>query len=277
MVPVGNIIANVAHLMMRGISPVDIVKGIAKKAAETNFYTKQSIRLIKLEADLLSVKTDVIASRKIRNEMDSIEDSFRRLTIWPLIKAGEFSAISDLGIARDDILITEGRLQAYFEKLVDKLPEGAKTVGKYGLITKDTALFQGLQKTVEYGDFLAKSILFDNLVAKGKKPEAALATITEEFVNYDLLPGRFREYGENIGAWWFTAFKVRSTKIAASVLRNNPLRALMISLAPLPNMAGTVVGDNAIAKVMTGKFGYSLGLGNAFNAYSMNPIYSLMR
>lgn len=276
-VPVGNIIANIAHLMMRGISPVDIVKGIAKKTAETNFYTKQSIRLIKLEADLLSVKTDVIASRKIRNEMDSIEDSFRRLTIWPLIKAGEFSAISDLGIARDDILITEGRLQAYFEKLVDKLPEGAKTVGKYGLITKDTALFQGLQKTVEYGDFLAKSILFDNLIAKGNKPEAALATITEEFVNYDLLPGRFREYGENIGAWWFTAFKIRSTKIAASVLRNNPLRALMISLAPLPNMAGTVINDNAIAKVMAGELGYSLGLGNVFSAYSMNPIYSLMR
>lgn len=49
-------------------------------------------------------------------------------------------------------------------------------------------MFQGLQKAVEYGDFLAKAILYEDLVQRQKKPkDVALGQITEEFVNYDRL------------------------------------------------------------------------------------------
>lgn len=69
-----------------------------------------------------------------------------------------------------------------------KLPEGVQTAGRYAFVAKDTAMFQGLQKAVEYGDFLAKAILYDDLVQRQKKPkDVALGQITEEFVNYDRL------------------------------------------------------------------------------------------
>lgn len=69
-----------------------------------------------------------------------------------------------------------------------KLPEGVQTAGRYVFVAKDTAMFQGLQKAVEYGDFLAKAILYDDLVQRQKKPkDVALGQITEEFVNYDRL------------------------------------------------------------------------------------------
>lgn len=274
-VPVGNIVSNVLQLVARGVPLRDIRKGIPKKLSEVNFYTKQRIRKIDAEAELLSVKGDVIAERKLRNELDSIEDSFRRLSIWPLIEAGEFSAISDTGISRDDILLSEGRLHAYVEKLIDKFPASAQTVGKYGLVTKDTALFQGMQKAVEYGDFLAKALRYDHLISQGKTNDQAIAGITEEFVNYDLLMGRFREYGENIGMWWFTAFKIRSLKIAASIIRQNPVHALLSGLVPAPSGAGSPITDNILAKAMQGNLGYSLGLGQAFRAPGLNPWWNL--
>lgn len=55
----------------------------------------------------------------------------------------------------------------------------------------------------------------------------ALAKIGEEFINYDRLPGRTRSYLENIGLMWFWNFKIRSAKVAASMIRNNPVHALL--------------------------------------------------
>ena len=277
-VPVGNILSNIMQLVARGVPLKDIARNAPKKLSEINFYTKQRVRKIEAEAELLSAKDDVIAATKLQTELDSIEDSFRRLSIWPLIEAGEFNAISDVGISRDDILLTEGRLHAYIERLTDKLPEGAKTFAKYGLVTKDTALFQGMQKAVEYGDFFAKALRYDHLLSQKKTSEQALAGITEEFVNYDLLPGRFREYGENVGLWWFTAFKVRSFKIALSIIRNNPVQALLAGLVPIPSTlgAGSPITDNAVAKALDGTLGYSLGWGQALRAPGLNPWHNLV-
>ncbi len=275
-VPASNFASNVIQLVSRGVPIQKITTSIPKKVAEVRYYTEQRTRKIELEVDLRKAEgnNDIVAIRKVTNELNSIEDSFRRLSIWPLIEAGEFSAISDTGIGRDEILISEGRLHSYIEQLTDKLPDGAKTAAKYGLVAKDTALFQGLQKAVEYGDFLGKAILFDHLKdAKKLSQEDALAAITEEFVNYDLLAGRFREYGENIGLWWFTAFKIRSAKIAASILRNNPLHALfgLVAGSHTFNSIDSPLTDNVFSKALDGDLGYSLGMGQAFRAPMLNP------
>ena len=275
-VPASNFASNVIQLVSRGVPIQKITTSIPKKVAEVRYYTEQRTRKIELEVDLRKAEgsNDIVAIRKVTNELNSIEDSFRRLSIWPLIEAGEFSAISDTGIGRDEILISEGRLHSYIEQLTDRLPDGAKTVAKYGLVAKDTALFQGLQKAVEYGDFLGKAILFDHLKdSKKLSQEDALAAITEEFVNYDLLAGRFREYGENIGLWWFTAFKIRSAKIAASILRNNPLHALfgLVAGSYIFDSIGSPLTDNMFSKALSGDLGYSLGMGQAFRAPMLNP------
>lgn len=279
-VPVGNIVSNVLQLMARGVPLRKIVLSFPKKLEEINYYVKNRTRKIEAEAELRVAigNNDSKAKIKLETELKTIEDSFTRLSIWPLIKAGEFSAVSDLGISREDALLTNGKLHEFIENQVDKLPDGMRTLGKYGLITKDTALFHGMQRAVEYGDFLAKAIRYDDLKERHKKTkEEALAGITEEFVNYDLLPGRFREYGENIGLWWFTAFKIRSTKIALSMIRNNPLETLLSFLVPVPNFigAGSPVSDNLFSKIAEGNLGYSIGLGQALRAPMLNPWVNL--
>lgn len=276
-VPVGNMVSNMYQLASRGVPIKHIVTGLPRKTAEVQTFVKNEVRRVKAEAELRVAEglNDVKKQHELRTEIQSIADIHRRLSIWPLIEAGEFSAISDGRATPEDIEITSGRLHGAIESLVHKLPAGVRTAGRYAMITKDTALFRGMQTATEYGDFLAKAILFDDITKRKKGTVAeALAAVTEEFVNYDRLPGRARGYLESIGAMWFYNFKIRSTKIALSTIRNNPVHALLAGLAPTPEFLGSIgtpMGDNLISKAANGQLTFSFGFGQIMHAPMMNP------
>ena len=277
-VPAVNFLANLYQMVGRGVPVKNIAKSIPQKTAEINQYLKSRLRQVDAEAELRAA-TNPNQIRKLKAEIQSISDSHKRLSIWPLLEAGEFSSIADAGIGRDDILITEGKLHEYMEKLADKLPKSLRNAGRYALITKDTALFQGIQKTVEYSDFIAKAIIYDELTQrKGKTREEALGRVTEEFINYDRLPGRFRGYMESVGLMWFYNFKIRSAKVAVSMIRNNPVHAAMAMLAPTPTMFGNVglpIQDNIFSIAAQGNLGYSFGFGQGLRAHNLNPWLNL--
>lgn len=277
-VPAVNFLANLYQMVGRGVPVKNIAKSIPQKTAEINQYLKSRLRQVDAEAELRAA-TNPNQIRKLKAEIQSITDSHKRMSIWPLLEAGEFSSIADAGIGRDDILITEGKLHEYMDKLADKLPKSIRNAGRYALITKDTALFQGIQKTVEYSDFIAKAIIYDDLTQrKGKTREEALGRVTEEFINYDRLPGRFRGYMESVGLMWFYNFKIRSAKIAVSMIRNNPVHAAMAMLAPTPTMFGNVglpIQDNIFSIAAQGNLGYSWGFGQGLRAHNLNPWLNL--
>ncbi|AXY82599.1 phage tail tape measure protein [Enterococcus faecium] len=277
-VPAVNFLANLYQMVGRGVPVKNITKSIPQKTAEINQYLKSRLRQVDAEAELRAA-TNPNQIRKLKAEIQSITDSHKRMSIWPLLEAGEFSSIADAGIGRDDILITEGKLHEYMDKLADKLPKSVRNAGRYALITKDTALFQGIQKTVEYSDFIAKAIIYDDLTQrKGKTREEALGRVTEEFINYDRLPGRFRGYMESVGLMWFYNFKIRSAKIAVSMIRNNPVHAAMAMLAPTPTMFGNVglpIQDNIFSIAAQGNLGYSWGFGQGLRAHNLNPWLNL--
>jgi hypothetical protein len=217
---------------------------------------------------------DYNAQLKWKAKIQSIDDSFKRLSIWPLIEAGEFGSISHSEVGADDLSLSQGRLHDYISGLVDKLPEGVQKAGNLALIGKDTALFKGLAKSVEYGDFLGKAMQYDHYVnKKGFTSKEALARITEEYVNFDRLPGRARGYLDQMGLMWFMNFKLRTTKVALSMLRENPLQALMGSMLPTHEYGvGTPFSDNIVAKAFSGHLGYSLGPGMMLHAPMLNPV-----
>lgn len=280
-VPVSNLMSNVYQLAARGVPLASIIKSFPKKTAEIDSYVKSRIRQIEAEAELRAAAGDLREERKLKTEIQAISDDHKRLSIWPLIEAGEFSSISDAGLSRDEIMLTEGRLQQYIEQLVAKLPGPVATMGRYAMITKDTALFQGLQKAVEYGDFLGKAVLYDDLINRQKKDKAyALGRITEEFVNYDRLAGRFRGSLENLGLLWFYNFKIRSVKVAMSMIRNNPVHTLLATVAPAPTFFGSVglpTLDNMFAKMADGTIDYSIGPGQGLRAPMLNPWMNLVQ
>jgi len=279
-VPVSNLVANIYQMLSRGVRLDRIAKDMPKKLAEVNGYVKRRKRLLELEADLRAAGDSSARVRQIQTEMKIINDTDKRMSIWPLIAAGEFSSISEAGsLEKEELSLYEGRLTDYIESKVDKLPKGLKTAVRYGLVTQDTALFQGMARAMEYGDFLGKAIRYDHLIEEKRlSQEEALASIGEEFVNYDRLPGRTRAYLENMGLLWFYNFKIRSVKVALAAIRENPLHALLVSLIPTPpfiGSVGTMLGDNVVAMAVDGSLPWSIGPDMGFRAHEMNPTVQL--
>jgi hypothetical protein len=281
-VPLANMMSNVVHLMSIGVPIADIINGAPRKVAELNTYTKNQLKRIELEAELFNARAsnDLGAIRRMETGIQSIDDANKRLSIWPLIEAGEFSSVTEAGINHDDLLLSSGKLNQYLEKMVDKLPDAVKTAGRYAIVSQDTALFKGLQRAVQYGDFVAKALMYDDLVKrKGRDPAYARGRITEEFINFDRAAGRTRTYLESMGMIWFWHFKLRSMKIAMATVRNNPLQVFLSSLLPMPTALGSIgtpVSDNLAAVAWDGRLGYSIGPDQAFRAYALNPALNIM-
>lgn len=272
-VPLSNFASNIVQMIMRGVPIASIAKSMPSKLVEIEMYTKGRLEQINLEAELRAATTTLVRG-KLQARLKSIDDSYKRLSIWPLIEAGEFSSVSDVGINAEDVELASGKLVSFLEQQVDKLPESVKTLGRYGFVTRDTALFRGLQKSVQYGDFIAKAVMYDDLVKrKGMNSEAAIAAITEEFINYDRLTGRGRGYLESIGMMWFYNYKIRATKVGLSMLRNNPLHVLLGSMLPVPSVlsVGSPISDNILSKGAAGELPFSLGPEQGLGGMMMNP------
>ena len=80
---------------------------------------------------------------RIESQLQSIKDSYTRMSIWPLIEAGEFSAISSGQVTAEDLALSDGRWSNFLEKKINSLDGPLREVARYGLVTRDTALFQG--------------------------------------------------------------------------------------------------------------------------------------
>lgn len=278
LVPGLNAAANFFQLMANGIGPVQIARKSAEFLRETHLYTQNEVELQRLSIDLAAAEGEKRPDkvRIIETKMRKIEDINRRLAVWPLIEAGEFGQITE-GLDENDLEMTNGGMWDYVSKLADKLPPAVKTAGRYAIVAKDTALFAGLARTVAYTDFVAKSVLYDHLINKEKlSKKDALLRITNEFVNYDLLSGRELAYAESMGLIWFPKFKIRGIKVAASLMRNNPLHTFLSSLVPGSYEAGTVMDDNGLKLFFDGRLDNAFGIGNALRALDLN-IFNQLR
>ena len=276
-VPAANFVANIFQMLARGVPMSTIARGLRDKTLEVDFYVKTHVEQMDLAVQLMALGSkDTNQRQKLEARIQAIEDSWKRLSIWPLLAAGEFGSITDAGIGRDEILLSEGKLQAYIESKTEKLPPGLQRAGKWALITKDTALFQGLQKSMEYGDFLAKAVMYEHHLAKGKTKAEALGEITDEFVNYDRHPGRVRGYVEDLGLAWFYNYKLRIAKTAFSMLRKDPLRVALLAGMGLPGMELPVT-ENVLSRAIEGTLGHSIGPGMLFSTPGLNPWVAAMQ
>jgi hypothetical protein len=279
-VPAANIASNIMQLATNGVSMRAIAKGFPQKLTEIDAHLKGLSREIELKAEAAANRGNVTVTRRIEAELKAIAEARERLSIAPLIEAGEFATISE-GLTDADASLTEGRYADWVKEQAEKLPSKFGTIGRYAAITQDTALFKGMSRAVQYGDFLAKAILYEHLLETGMQPQEAMERVSEEFVNFNLLPGRTRSYAEAMGLTWFWAFKLRSIKIAHRHMRDNPLRVLlgMAGANILPELPGISVGspisDNMVSVWADGRLGYSVGPGMAFNAPYLNPWVNL--
>ena len=274
-VPAMNLMSNALQLMGRGVPARSILTSGVRVFTEITKYDENQKQGIKLQADIRA-ENDPFTKARLQARLDSLKAANRRMSIWPLIEAGEYKTISE-GLTDADVSLREGRFVEWIEKKVEELPEGIRTLGKYAVVSKTTALYKGMDKATQYGDFIAKAILYDDMVNRQKKSTAeAHSIITEEFVNYDVPAGRSRSFLEEYGLLMFGNYKIRSLKTAVRNMRDNPLRALMSTmLVNEYGFLGSPVTDNLIAVSMDGRLENAIGPGMIFRAPTLNPWYAL--
>lgn len=260
-VMVFNLLGNIVSLSMRGVPITEITRLAPRIVKELENYNHSRQRQVILEMEINAEKgKDKPNERRLNmleNKLAQERATIDQLTYSKdLLKAGEYNTIADLGDVDDDILLSTGKWGEYVEKKVDNLPDVLKEGGRQALISKDTSMYRMLEKGTQYGDFVAKAILYHYLRNQKKmKPENALSKVRYEFVNYDMLPGRTREYLENIGLLWFYNYKLRITRTFFSMVRENPLSTLLSIASPVGLGIGTPVSDNFLAKLITNPFG----------------------
>lgn len=277
-VPAANFINGIWQLSMKGVNVRDIINGYKKKTYELNTYLKQRAEHTELmvQLEVATGNKDSVQMRKLSTRMQVMEDGWKNMSIYPLLAAGEYGAITDGGISIEDLEIAKGGYAALVDKLAQKVPDGLKDVARYAMVTRDTSMFKLLARATQYGDFLAKSVLYDHQTNRKKmSPEEAIPYVNEEFVNFNRFAGRNRAYLESMGLLWFYNFKIRSMKVGQRMIHEQPFRALVhMALTPRIPFIGTLgnpITDSLLSVILKGNAGGSIGLGQLLRAPQLNP------
>ena len=274
-----NFTSNKLQLMTWGIGPKAIYDGTRAKGLEALEYNKNIKRINALNADM-AASIDSLTSRKVDQmeaEIAALEAANAKMSIAVLIEAGEFSTVSE-GLDEDDQDIRESRFAEYLEKAVNKLPSKGKTILKNVVMSKDTAIYQGLNRMVQYSDFIDKAILYDHLTQKkGMTKDEALDVIRDEFVAYNLVPGRVRDFFETNGMLYFYNYKLRIMKVAMRTMRDRPVSALLFGGIVGPELGIDSVSSGALAtQALNGDLIMSVGPGMGINSLTMNPVEGVL-
>lgn len=277
-IPFNNIVSNIIQLRMRGIPYSEIAKGIRTKTMELEEYRRIEKQNIQLKSKLITAKSRQ-EKQKLENRLENNLQRIKTMSIYPMIKAGELSSLADVGDEYNDSIFT-GKWADKINEEVAKIPEPIVKAGKWLSVSKDTGLYKLMEKATIYGDFIAKSIYFDKLLGDGVKLENAQRMAMEEFVNYDMMAGRTREYLENMGIIWFYNYKLRISKIAMDIFLHNPASWIFGELIT-PQWAldkGTVLEDNFFSKAASGGLGGTFMPLNFFFAFwNKNPAIELYK
>lgn len=268
-VPVANFTANVIQMWMTGI-PINIItKGYITKAKECNRY----IALTREYADL---QLESLNGKDVGTRMDKIIEEIQGMSIAPVINLGEFNTIQD---DADGNLTDTG---SYFIKAINKIKQVRDKSGNAAealdelAVTERTLLYKCLERTTQYGDFIAKSICYDYWKNKYNEKEA-IFRVTSEFVDYDFMPSRCREWLEKIGWGWYWNYKLRMSKVMMRMIRDNPFRSLMFLTLP-PTLfdidLDTPFKDSALGRLlgMGPSLMSSLGFGHLFGLKNYIPV-----
>lgn len=277
-VPMINIASNLLQLKTYGLG-IDDFKEIPSIISQIETYLKNQLEIIDLETQLNSAVNDPHRRNMLQAQLDAKQNAQKALTdIYPLIQQGEFSTIADVGLTTDELDLASGRITEYLDKAVNKLPGAVKQVGRYLLITEDTPIYRALNKSVQYGDFVAKVLLYKHLVKNdGLSEKEALGNVREAFVDYDKYTGRTRQLLENYGLSWFYNYKLRSVKSAVYMLRHKPLASLLSLAVPTDLFFGTIgtpLTENVFSKLED--LSQSIGPNMGFRAPEMHPIVNLL-
>ncbi|EFR8087413.1 hypothetical protein H0088_004052 [Salmonella enterica] len=272
-VSAANLVSNMVHLATIGISPVTMAKDMSTAVLAAEEYRRNE-KIINEYSHYLAVGHNPQKAGEYQRRISELKDFQARNPVAELIQAGLLPTIAeDLG-QQDDYSLKDKAVST-LSRYTDSVPEGVKRAAKEIAMSRDSHVYFFLNRSIQYGDFVAKYSMYKQLTTRKNNPmdkESALAQVMSEFINYDVLPSRTRAYLDAMGLTWFLNYKIRIQKIILKTIRENPIRALFLmshlsSESALPNITD--------ANLITGSLDYNIGMGTAANGLTIHPMVAL--
>lgn len=272
-VSAANILSNMVHLATVGVSPMTMAKDMSTAVLAAEEYRRNE-KLINEYSHYLAVNHNPKLADEYQRKISELKDSQARNPVADLIKAGLLPTIAeDLG--QQDSYSLKDKLLNKIDEYTSGIPDSVKRVAKEVTLSRDSNVYFLLNRSIQYGDFVAKYSLYKHLTTRKSNPmdkDSALNRVMDEFVNYDVLPSRTRFYLDAIGLTWFLNYKIRIQKIILRTIRENPLRALFLMFG---NSVESGLPNITEANLVTGSLSYNVGMGTALNGFTVHPLVSL--
>ena len=210
------------HLVIaNGVPPTKIVKWYHQGIREMRAYNELQRQVMALRIEIAGT-TDPTEKERLRTLQTGKLNSIKRLSIFPLIEAGELTDLPE-GLEDQPSHSYLGDLAGWMDKhLREKIHPKAPKYLANALFAKDTMLHEAISKTIQAGDFLGRYAVYQHMIEKGSSIEKARNTVRDEFVSYQANPGRMRAGLETYGMIWWSQFTLRAQNVLLNRFRQNP-------------------------------------------------------
>jgi hypothetical protein len=235
-VPVQNMVSNVIHLANWNIPLKQIRDRTRVGIAEAKKYTNNRIKLAELYVQMRDPSLPTNKRNMLEAQVKHLSDALNNSPIHPLVEAGMFSNISSAagyeqqGLDKDFTFRNTFKQKLGIEELMEDFDNsGIGRAVNNILISEGSDTFAFMEKSLDYGDFVAKFVLYDYLTKnKGLKSKEALSITLEEFVNYSMNRGALFDYANAMGLTWFMSYATGIQKVIWKMARRQTRRTAAI-------------------------------------------------
>ena len=235
-VPIQNMVSNVIHLANWNIPLKQIRDRTRVGIAEAKKYTNNRIKLAELYVQMRDPSLSTNKRNILEVQVKHLSDALNNSPIHPLVEAGMFSNISSAagyeqqGLDKDFTFRNTFKQKLGIEELIeDFYNSGIGRAVNNILISEGSDTFAFMEKSLDYGDFVAKFVLYDHLTKdKGLKSKEALSITLEEFVNYSMNRGALFDYANAMGLTWFMSYATGIQKVIWKMARRQTRRTAAV-------------------------------------------------
>ena len=235
-VPVQNMVSNVIHLANWNIPLKQIRDRTRVGIAEAKKYTDNRIKLAELYVQMRDPSLSTNKRNILEAQVKHLSDALNNSPIHPLVEAGMFSNISSAagyeqqGLDKDFTFRNTFKQKLGIEELMEDFDNsGIGRAVNNILISEGSDTFAFMEKSLDYGDFVAKFVLYDHLTKdKGLKSKEALSITLEEFVNYSMNRGALFDYANAMGLTWFMSYATGIQKVIWKMARRQTRRTAAV-------------------------------------------------
>jgi hypothetical protein len=270
-VPAANALSNFHSLGIRNVPYKAMEKYGFEAIRGVREYKRTALQIVEAEVTATASPTSGNISR-----LAQLKQRQKINPVMILINEGLLpSVVEDLSVERNDLFSHPGKLSELIDNTTKHVPDSVLDFGKAALLMKGSKTYSVMNQAVEYGDFVAKYILYKhNVDIKAYKThEKNVQAVATEFVDYGKNLDPTMQYLNDMGLAHFVKYAIRMPAVQVDMIRKNPTRALTTLIA---NGMGIMPANPLETTLFNKDYGFSTGTLDMFMKYMEHPLINIV-